>query len=83
MPTEIGNQMHSIFNALENGIMDMMFHYFILPLFIVWVISKYLLKIRGIPFKTIMVITTFTCFYFFSKEGLGTVLKTFADSISR
>ena len=82
MPTEIGNQMHSIFNALGNGIMDTMFHYFILPLFFVWAISKYLLKISGTPFKAIMFLTTFACFYFFSKDGLGTVLRTFADSIS-
>jgi hypothetical protein len=81
MPTEIGNQMHSIFNALGNGIMDTMFHYFILPLFIVWAISKYILKISGIPFKAIMFITIFACCYFFSKDGLGTVLRTFADSI--
>jgi hypothetical protein len=70
LPTELVNEISNMFNAMELAILQSIMIYFVAPFLSIILVSRFVLKIRGIGLQLIMGIAAFVCFYFFSIKGL-------------
>jgi hypothetical protein len=77
MPEEIINQISNMTNEMASSIFKSLLMYMIVPILGVVIISRGLLRIKGIALKVIVLITLFICLYFYGTKGLPEMLTDF------
>jgi hypothetical protein len=77
MPEEILNQISNMTNEMAVAIFKSLFVYMIIPILGVVIISRALLRIKGVALKAIVLITLFICLYFYGTKGLPEMLTDF------
>jgi hypothetical protein len=77
MPEEIMNQITNMTKEMAIAIFTSILTYMIIPLLGVVIISKALLRIKGVAFKTIVLLTLFICLYFYVTKGMPEMLNEF------
>jgi hypothetical protein len=77
MPEEILNQISNMTNEMAVAIFKSLLVYMIIPILGVVIISRALLRIKGVALKAIVLITLFICLYFYGTKGLPEMLTDF------
>jgi hypothetical protein len=77
MPEEIMNQITNMTKEMAIAILKSLLTYMIIPLVVVAIISRALLRIKGVALKTIVVMTLFICLYFYVTKGMPEMLNEF------
>jgi hypothetical protein len=77
MPEEIMSQITNMTNEMAIAIFKSILTYMIIPILGVVIISRAILRIKGVALKTIVLITLFICLYFYGTKGLPEMLNEF------
>jgi len=81
LPEEMSLQIGELFNAMGFSIFKTVLLYFILPIFGVVLIARYLFRIKGNALRVIVVVTSFVSLFLFANQGLPYMLSLYNSLI--